>query len=56
MKVKYILVDQVPDRCDVCPFYQLPADENGNDCELLDTYDLDLNRCPLLTENDLSQY
>lgn len=51
MKVKAIIVDEVPQKCQDCPFGNKPI-EKGEYCSLEWNSAVKSNTCPLITEED----
>lgn len=51
MKIKYIIVDEVPKECKNCCFGHRPLTADDGVCDLDWNAAVDLNFCPLITEN-----
>ena len=52
MKVKCIIVDEVPERCEDCPFYNRPYTEDDSKCDL--DY-INHASCLLIKEKDYNE-
>ncbi|HCL4437599.1 TPA: hypothetical protein N2D87_003726 [Clostridium botulinum] len=52
MKVKAIIVDEVPRKCKDCVFGHRPITEDDGCCDLDWNNAINSNTCPLITEKD----
>lgn len=52
MKIKAIIVDEVPGKCEDCTFGHRPTTCDDDPCELTWNSAVNSNLCPLITESD----